>query len=401
MVYTTKIEQQTKVLFYIALSLTLLGQLYIQSTWPNNESLGKCVVGFGLVLVLIRFFAVLYSMPIKKTIIILLICPFILYTCTKVDLPGFLLYPFLFSVSAWNVRFRNIVKLFFIINLCFLILTVPSSVLGVIPNKIFTREEFDLVEAVNTQNIRIRYSFGYNYPTNFAAYITYINMMWWYIRKGILRPIDYVSLSLSIWFVNHYCNARTEVVIMTLIVLASLYYRMRVVKAIRLSWIEKKFLILSIPLLAALMLFLEYQYMYSTNEIYQYINIAFSGRLDLVAKAISTKGIPWFGQFYVQRGMGTKLEYNYIDCQYMIWLIIYGIFTFVLALYVFYFICRKSVHSEEYLIAIILSILAIQNLIFPSLGLIKYNPFFMALFANVYSYSEEKLKAKLVYVKIN
>ena len=200
---------------------------------------------------------------------------------------------------------------------------------------------------------------------------------------------------------NHYCNARTEVVIMTLIVLASLYYRMRVVKAIRLSWIEKKFLILSIPLLAALMLFLEYQYMYSTNEIYQYINIAFSGRLDLVAKAISTKGIPWFGQFYVQRGMGTKLEYNYIDCQYMIWLIIYGIFTFVLALYVFYFICRKSVHSEEYLIAIILSILAIQNLIFPSLGLIKYNPFFMALFANVYSYSEEKLKAKLVYVKIN
>lgn len=400
MIYTTKIEQQTQVLFLVALSLAVFGSVYRFTVWPG-ASFAKYIALCGLFLVFFRFLAVLFSMPIKSALIILLISPLILYISAKVHEHEYLLFLFIFCVSAWNVDIRTIVKIFFWINLILLVVTVLASICGIIQNKLFTRDEFDVVEAVNTQKIISRYSFGYNYPTDFAAYFTYLNLMWWYLRRGVLRWMDYIPLFFSIWFVGHYCNARTEVLIMLLIFFASLYYRLRVVKVTSLSWIERQYFTFSIPLMAALMLLFEYQYMNSTNEFYQYLDIVLSGRLHYVENAIIKKGIPWFGQYYVQHGAESKVAYNYIDCQYMIWLIIYGIITFVLLLFVYILICRKSVQSKEYHIAIILSILAIQNLIFPSLGLIKYNPFFMALFANVYSHTEEKIKARLVYAKIN
>lgn len=393
--YTTKIEQQTQVLFFVALSFAILGLLYKFTTWPAHGIAGKCISLLGLFLVSFRFLAVLYSMPIKTTLIVLLISPFVLYTSVKVHEHGYLLFPFLFCVSAWNVNFRTIVKVFFWINLLFLLVTVFASAFGIIQNILYTREEFDVVEAIETQEIRSRYSFGYNYPTGLASHFSFLNLMWWYLRRGIFRWLDYIPLFFSIWFVDHYCNARTEVIVMSLIFFASLYYRLRVVKVMSLSWIENQYFIFSIPLMAILMIYLEYQYMNSTNEIYQYIDIAFSGRLHLAANAIITKGIPWFGQYYVQHGADTKVAYNYIDCQYMIWLIIYGVFTFAIALIIFTLICRKSVQSKNYLLAIILSILAVQNLIFPSLDDLKYGPFILALFSKVVSDGSEKLQLKL------
>ena len=398
--YTTKIEQQTQLLFFFALSLAIIGSLYRFTTWPGHGSMSRYVSLAGLFLVFFRFLAVLYSMPIKNTLIVLILSPFVLYTCTKVYERTYLLYLFFFCVSAWNVNFRTIVKFFFWINLLFLVITILASIFGIIQNKVYTREEFDVIEAVKTQEIRPRYSFGYNYPTDFAAYFTYLNLMWWYLRRGVLKWIDYIPLLFSIWFVDHFCNARTEMVIMILIIICSLYYRFRVVRSNRLTWVEQSCFIFSVPLFAALMIFLEYLFIHSADEIIQFVDIALSGRLQLGADAFLTKGVKWFGQVYVQRGAGSR-DYNYIDCQYLIWLIIYGIFTFVLAISVFVLICKRSISEREYLIAIIVSVLAIQNLIFPSFGLIKYCPFFMALLADISSHNYEKLNVRLVYGKVD
>lgn len=375
-------------LFFIALVLAVFGSVYRFTTWPGTE-ISKNIALTSLLIVSFRFLAVLYSMPINKTIFVLLISPFVLYTSVKVYEHEYLLFPFLFCVSAWNVNFRTIVKVFFWINLILLFFTVLASLFGIIQNKVFTRDDFDIIEAVNTTEVRIRYCFGYHYPTDFAAHFTYLNIMWWYLRRGVFKWINYMPILFSIWFVDNYCNARTEVVVMILIILFSLYYKLRITKVSKIYLMENIYFRYSVPLMAIFMLFLEYQYMNSTNELYQILNIFFSGRLSITANAIMTKGITWFGQFYIQNGAGTKLEYNYIDCQYMIWLIIYGIFIFVLALYIFYLICRKSVQSKEYLIAIIISILSIENLIFPSLGLIKYNPFILALFSNITTSNEK------------
>lgn len=399
--YTTKIEQQTQVLFFIALSLAVLGSLYRFSTWPGHSLLAKYIALTGLFLAFLRFLAVLYSMPIKNTLIVILLSPLILYTCTRVHERTYLLYLFLFCVAAWNMNFRSIVKFFFLINLVFFIVTVFSSICGIIENKVYTRDEFDVIEAVKNQEIRTRYCFGYNYPTDFAAYFTYLNIMWWYLRNGILKWMDYILLVISILFVDHYCNARTEMIVMSLIVFFSLYYRYRVLQTTKLTWIENIYFILSVPFFAVLMIFLEYQYINSSDEIFQFIDIALSGRLHLGADAITTKGITWFGQYYVQHGGETKVQYNYIDCQYLIWLIIYGLFTFFLAISVYVLICKKSISSREYLTAIIISVLAVQNIIFPSLGLIKYCPFFMALLSNSSFCSCEVLRGKLVYGKVD
>ena len=238
-------------LFFIALSLAVLGSLYRFSTWPGHSLLAKYIALTGLFLAFLRFLAVLYSMPIKNTLIVILLSPLILYTCTRVHERTYLLYLFLFCVAAWNMNFRSIVKFFFLINLVFFIVTVFSSICGIIENKVYTRE-FDVIEAVKTQEIRTRYCFGYNYPTDFAAYFTYLNIMWWYLRNGILKWMDYILLVISILFVDYYCNARTEMIVMSLIVFFSLYYRYRVLQTTKLTWIENIYFILSVPFFAVL-----------------------------------------------------------------------------------------------------------------------------------------------------
>lgn len=396
--YTTKIEQQTQVLFFVALSLALFGTLYKLSFWPGHGFLAECIALLGLFLVLCRFIAVLYSMPIKYTLIVIFMCPFILYTCTQVHEKTYILYPFLFCVSAWNVNFRSIIKVFFLINLVFLFVTIASSLIGIIENKSYFREEMNLVDAVQTQRLRVRYCFGYNYTTAVAAHITYLHLMWWYLRGGVLKYFDYFALILSICFVDYYCHARTEVGCMILIILFSIYYKYRVLQVNNLSWIEYVYFTFSVPFFAILTLFLEYQYIYGSDELYEYINIVLSGRLSLGADALLTKGIKWFGQIYIQHGAGSGVLYNFIDSSYLVWLIIYGKFFFISAIVLFVVICYKSLRLGHCLVAIIISILAIDSFIVSIFLTISFNPFFMAMFANMTDNLESaSLNVKLLY----
>lgn len=395
--YTTKIEQQTQVLFFVALSLALLGTLYRQSFWPGHVSVAKYIALSGLFLVFFRFLAVLYSMPIKHALLIIALCPFILYTCSRVHDKTYLLYPFLFCISAWNVNFRTVIKFFFWINLVFFVITIVSSNLGIIKNYIQERDVLDIVEVVNTGENKVRNGFGYLGPTYVGAHLTYLNLMWWYIRRGILKPSDYIILFISIWFASHYSDARTDAGCMCVIGLFSIVYKFRLSKKQTIFCLEKFVLSYSIIILASLMFFLTYQFLNSSDELYQYINIIISGRLQLGANAILEKGIPFLGQFYIQQGVGTKLMYNFIDCSYLMILIIYGIFTFILTMFVFAIISRRSVVHKEYLLSLILLIVAIQSFIMPGLLRFSYNPFFMAFLANI---DMKQLYEKISVVKV-
>ena len=380
-------EQNTRRLFFIALTISLLGKLYFNSTWPGHYFIGGKIALLGLLVIMPRFVVVLSSMPIRQRQFVLLLCPLIIITCLSVYERTYVVFPFLFCVSAWNIPMKEIVKLFFTINLLFMIVTVMASLFGVIENKVAERETMDMVEAVSTGDLKTRYCFGYNWVTAFAAHVTYLHLMWWYLRNGILKKKDYVLLLFSIWFVNEYCDARTEMISMSLIILLSLYYRFYVIKVIRLSWLEHQLLIYSVPLCASLMIFLTYQYAKSSNELYAILDLLMSGRLHLGADAMFTEGIKFFGQIYEQHGAGSdegpgaKYFYNFIDCSYLAWLIIYGVFFFALSIITFTYICKKSVSTRGYLMAMILSILAIESAIVSVFLSFPFNPFYMGLLA--------------------
>ena len=243
-----------------------------------------------------------------------------------------------------------------------------------------------MIDLQKGNTFKNRYCFGYNWPTATAAHVTYLNIMLFYLRKGILKKIDYVIIGVSIGFVNNFCDARTDVFCLILLIIISLYYRYRVCY----SWFEQKFLSYSVPICAIIFIFLTYQYQHSDSEFYKILNVLTSGRLKLGADALFTYGVKIFGQEYVQHG-GISDDYNFIDCSYLVWLILYGAFFFTLAIIAFVTICKRSITRKEYLTALCLAILSIESSIVSVMLTFSFNPFFMALFAKNTNTSEKKI----------
>lgn len=384
------LEEQTRIFFVAALTFCLLGQLLQLSYWPGH-SWGNTLTYFGLLILMPRFVAVLSTFRPVQSITILLISPLILFTCFNIIDKLYVLLPFAFAVSAKNIKFRLIVIYFFIINLSFLLMSVAASQAGLITDVVVDRDVLDVLEAETTGDNVTRHAFGYNWVTAFPAHVTYLWAMWLYLRKGVLKKWNYWLLFFSIWFVYHFCNARMETVSMSLLVICSVYYRVRVLKSEKLTVFEDILLKFPVVFFAFVMIYLTYQYRVDGGELYEILDLIISGRLRLGSDAMFDKGIPFFGQHYQQiGGEASALAYNFIDCSYLVWLIINGVFFFILAVYSLTSICNKSVKSREYLIAIIMSLLALEGSIVSIFLNFAYNPFFMALFADWdYSSSEE------------
>ncbi|MBQ4406171.1 MAG: hypothetical protein II852_04080 [Bacteroidales bacterium] len=378
-------ERKTRVLFFIAMTVSLIGKLYMYSVWPLHELANKFAV-IGLCICIPRIISVLYSIQMKYALLWCILCPFMLFICYNVHERTYVLFPFCFCIAAWNIPFRSIIKVFFLINLVFFIVTVSSSILGIIANENYGRYELDMTDLQKGNTFKNRYCFGYNWPTATAAHVTYLNIMWFYLRKGILKKIDYIIIGVSIWFVMSFCDARTDMVCMFLIVMISIYYRYRV----NYSWVEKKLLSYSVPICAFIFIFLTYQYQQSDSEFYKMLNVITSGRLKLGADALFSYGVKIFGQEYIQHG-GVSDDYNFIDCSYLVWLIIYGALFFALGIITFVIICKRSMATKEYLTALCLAILSIESSIATVMLTFSFNPFFMALFAKNTNTSEKKI----------
>lgn len=372
-------EKKTRVLFFFAMVICLFFSLYNTSVWFGH-TIGKYISWIGLILLFPRIIAVLNCVKREYRIIFFLLIPFLLAICLNVVEKDYVLYIFLFCFCAWNIPFKLIVKVYFIISLSFIVLTFLASNVGIIQNLSYSRYEFEISQMEHGITNKERFCFGFQWPTTFAAHITLLNVMYLYLKNGVLKISDYLISIFLIMFLYYYCDCRNEVVCMTLIILFSLYYRFRVRKANKILLIEKSILLYSVPICATIMFFFTYQYYNSGNEFYTTLNLLFSNRLHLGADILYSKGVKLFGQEFIQRG-GDSIDYNFIDSSYLVWIIIYGLFFFILSILLFVFLCKKSIIQREYLVAICVVIIAIQGLMIPSLLTFHYNPFFMGLFA--------------------
>lgn len=392
-IYTTKIEKQTRFLFFIALSICLFGQLLYFSWW-SGRLIGNYISYFGLMILIPRFVAVLGAMRSFHTLLIISLSPFILLTCYNVIEKINILLPFAFAISAKNVKFKLIIKFFFVINLSFLIISLLGSQIGLVEDRVIERDVVDVIGEATGDEVD-RHAFGYGWVTAFPAHVTYLWVMWFYLRKGFFKIFDYLLLLFSMWFVFYFCNARMETVCMIMLIFLSFYFRLRAVAG-KLTIFENLYFKLSVPLYAAIMIFLTYQYRVDGGELYQIVNIVASGRLYYGSDAMFSLGIPIFGQPFVQMGgESSGNAYNFIDCSYLVWLIIYGVYFFTLAIISLTSICFRSISSKDYLLAIIMSLLALQGSIVSVFLNFAYNPFFMALFAK-WTNSANKFKSSTI-----
>lgn len=363
-----EIEKKSQTLFFIALIIAMLSFVLRTTTWQIPDIVHSIMQkGIALPLIFLRFLIILQSYSKKLVLLFLLTFPVILLIKINTGNYTYILYPFLFTVSAKNIDFTKIIKTIFYTTLLIIIISIIASKLGYIENRIFYRNDGT-----------IRQSLGVIYPTDFAAHIFYILLSYFYIKKGKIKIYDYVIVTLILGVLIKYCNARLDSISILLFFISLLFIKYK-----RISKIKKiyKFIIISsIPTIALITYLLTINYD-SKNLFYIILNVILSGRLQLGYNALTEYGIKLFGQYYIQYGANSGSYYNFIDSSYIVLLIIYGLYYFILVMLTYVYICKRCCEQKDSLMISIVLIIGINSMISQHFMEFAYNPFYLYLFA--------------------
>lgn len=348
-------------LFYVVMNTTI---------WEMPPLFAYFLRVLTVILIVIRLFWVINTYTLKE-LLLFCTCSLILFiTAYSCGYSTFII-PFVFIVTAKNIKFKKILRIYFLIELTILLITVFASSVGILENVVHYRGLDDIP----------RYSFGYVYPTDFASHIFYLLLAWYYLRGGKLTLKDYVLYLGIAYFIFHNCHARLDSICVLLIIFTSFFY-WKIKKQATLNKLTSFVLTYSVFFAALIMLGVTYAYSNPTLFLVA-LDYILTGRISLGYRALSEDGMKIFGQHYVQKGAGTGDEYNFIDSSFLLIPIIYGISFFVIMLFVLIHICKKSLDKKNYFFPLIIILVAIHSMVSHHLIEFAYNPFFLGAFSCV------------------
>jgi hypothetical protein len=297
------------------------------------------------------------------------------------------LLPVLFLIlGAKNVPFKKLLQIYCAISGTLIIITVITSQTGLVENLIYER---------NGQRI----SFGFNYPTDFAAHIFYMVLAYCYLRKGYLTNLELMGiLGLSI-FSYHYCGARTNAICLLLTFIVFLYLKNRYFNRSRnyvLNKIFSRLLVFSIPISALCIVILTFLYQANQNDvILTSINNLLSNRLCWNIVGLERYGIHLYGSIFKMIGLGGSTtppnEYFFLDSSYILILLRYGVMVFVTTMVISVFSSLRAERQKDITLLLIISLIAIQSLVEHHLLDIAYNPFLFLIFSENFEKSTYRL----------
>ena len=274
-------------------------------------------------------------------------------------------------VGAINVDFKKILKLYFVICILITIQIMIQSKTGVVDDLIYYR------------NGHIRDSFGFIYPTDFAAHIFYIICDWLLIRREKCENPEIIIMLILALFLQTLCEARCSV--LCIVLLASFVYFIKLKKTISYKKIhyndnnKKNYIFVLVPLFfSCVIIFLGKSK--TQNSIVQILNKILSGRINLTREAFENYTVKLWGQYVYMNGNGgsiiEKNNYFYIDSSYVNILLRFGLFVFLMVMIGISIIIIKN--SNNFFIIGIILIICLHSLIEHHLFEYYYN-FFIIL----------------------
>lgn len=286
-----------------------------------------------------------------------------------------------FILGARNISFKKIIKWYFWLGTVMLFMVMFFSLTGVIQNMVFVAKG------------RVpRYALGIIYPTDFAAHVLYLVLAHSYLNYESLNVKYYITYFIVASITMLVTNARLSFIclLLTIPVLwiakhAELEHRPVAKLVASLYWT-------STPLLAVITFFATYLFD-NTNHIFYMIDHLLSGRLSYGNMSLWRYPITFWGQKVIEHGHGGSAGmkvfnqhdagYFYIDSSYMRLIMIYGLVVAVIMVGIFMAISIRETSAKRYVIPAILFIVSISCMVEQHLLELTYNPFLLALFAEV------------------
>jgi|GEM_PF-6007874 len=294
-------------------------------------------------------------------------------------------------LAAKGVNFEKLLKVWLLVIVTVVTLTFIGSLIGVVINlqyvKDFTGSKYaDIASEVYSGT---RNSFGIVFPTDFAAYIFNIMVVYFYLMRNRIKMQTILAGFIICFVLYRYTHARLDTG--CCLILCAGYFVYLMAKNSR-SYAESKYVVkrnvpkvfcFSMPVMAAVITALTYGF--DEEKVWlRELNLILSNRLLIAQKTLQSNGIRYFGQFVELIGFGgtTKQplkEYNYVDCSYLNILLLYGIIVYIFVIIVSVAVNIKYIDDVCFIFSI--AMIALNAVVAHHLMAINYTAMLFALFA--------------------
>lgn len=242
-------------------------------------------------------------------------------------------------LGAYNVDYKKVLYAYLIVNIPLTIITIFASQMGLVTNLIYN------------QNGRIRESFGFIYPTDFAAHIFFIFVAWVLVREVNCSFAEIFLMILVEFFLMSYSDTRCSEISIALLIIGCIFAK------IKRKWLNKRYdisafrerfklLIMLFPALAAIFMLFLCRFYDPSNKILFLLNNVLSQRLKFGKKIFDYYDVQILGQYIEMVGNGGTTEkpedYTFIDCSYMSVLMRFGLIVFFILLLIFYILMLRN-----------------------------------------------------------
>lgn len=372
-----------QIIYEVAFAFEFVVAFLITSTYTDyfSNHLLHTLMFVGLTLVLLKIFLFddldLKWLAIDAIVLILLL---ITWRTSK----EFSLFSMgIFVLGARNVDFKRIIKIYFYVGMLLLAFVVISAMGGLIRNLVYRRDMTNIV----------RQSFGIAYPTDFAAHVLYLILAYAYLKFGKIKWYDYAVFLATAVFLVKFSDARLSAYAIILSI-PVLWIGQRAQTDHLLSRFIASFY-WTVPILSAYLVIIASYFFTPSNKILTKVNNASSGRLFLGHKAISEYGFSMFGKQIIEHGWGganglkmsqnAPANYFFVDSSFLRMTILYGIIMAIIILLAMTKISWESFQKRSFALASIIVIVSVSAMVEQRLLDLAYDPFLIALLANVYT----------------
>lgn len=355
-------------IFAVWLILTYSWTTMAHIPWPPFFYF--CVqIGIGLA-VLFRYM-VMRPADIKKILFVFLIIGSFVIARRYSGVDA-LLETGLLIAGANDIDYRKILKVYLIVEIPMTICTMIAGYTGVITNLVYHRGD------------QVRMSFGFIYPTDFAAGIVFMITAWVVLRRTRCTWIEIGLMIISVVLFEKYCDVRNSEIVMMILSIGVVYLKIRNKLAAKKGKeytpsLLLKILCLVAPYGLAGFMILVSRFYRPDIEWMAKLNTLFSTRLSLGKETFDRYDIQIWGQDIPMRGYGGSTEvvadYFFIDSSYVNILMRLGLVAFILVMLIISIIMIKNLNHPYMLMA--MAIVCIHSVMEHHMFEVYYDVFLM------------------------
>lgn len=375
----TKLPKVSEYLFFASFFIYIITQYLGGTMFTVDGTVSFLLLTISSILAFIKI--IIFddeSNLYKLTIVLLLI---ILFAAGKNSFDyNFYYYAFLIF-AAKNIEFRKILKYYIIVLASGIIVTAIFALIHVIPAIVITR----------SNSSALRLALGSVYPSDLAARIFHLMVGYAVLKKFKLTLPEYLSIiaiTITTYIVT---DTKLDLILMILLIICLSFYKYIV---ILMSMIKPYIFNLLILGFIAINILLAYFYNPKIS-ILNKLNSALTGRLDLANRGFNDYNVTLYGQYVYQNGWGgihkKIIDYFYIDSSLVRVLLMQGLIVYIILICLMLRDMKIFIKNKQFSLAIALFFIIASSAIDQHLIEITFNFIFLASFANIDYFKDDRL----------